>query len=107
MVTGTFYQKIYEAIEQSNTEVNLTELTDMGWTSAGVFGPYSRGKYIRQAMEISSSFSLLGVDVPENRFLLVLVDDGRVVETLYLLREYGDYLMVDERVLVVEGASDL
>lgn len=95
-------EEIYALIEQGETEIDLTKLTDLEWTTAGIYGPYTRGKDIKQDMGIASPFSLIGIDVPENRFLLVLVDDGRVVETLYLSREYGDYLMVDERVLVVE-----
>jgi len=74
----------------------LTELTNLEWTEAGVFGPYSTSGPIKESLNITSRFSLLGIDVPESRFLLILVNEDKVVERIYLSREHPDYHITRE-----------
>ena len=49
-------EEIHALIEQGETEIDLTELTDLEWTTAGIYGPYTRGKDIKQDMSIASPF---------------------------------------------------
>jgi len=94
--------EIYSLIEQGETQIDLTSITDFEWTKVEVFGPYTTGKMIEDSMDIEFPFFNGGIDVIETKFILVFADGKKPVDTLYLSREYGDYTVIGNKFLVVE-----
>ena len=47
-------------------------------------------------------FLLWGIEVIETKFLLVFTNDNKAVKTINLSREYGDYIVKENKFLIVE-----
>ena len=91
---------IYTMIEQGETQIDLTKLTDFEWTRVEVFGPYTTDEMIEDSMDINFLFG--GIEVMEIEFLLVFANENKPVETVHLSREYGDYTIKENKFLIVE-----
>lgn len=87
--------------EANETQIDLTELTDFKWTQVAVFGPYTSNKFIEDSMSIKFKGDNGGIDVRDDRFLLVFADDKYAVKTVVLSREYGSYSIIDNTFLSV------
>ncbi|MEK4081281.1 hypothetical protein [Solibacillus sp. FSL K6-1126] len=93
---------IYTLIEQGETQIDLTKLTDLEWTQVDVFGPYTTDEMIEDSMDIQFNFLFGGIDVLETDFLLVFANEKKPVKKIYLSRKYGDYTVKDNKILIVE-----
>ena len=93
---------IYTLIEQGETQIDLKKLTDLDWTQVDVFGPYTTDEMIEDSMDIQFNFLFGGIDVLEKDFLLVFANEKKPVKKIYLSREYGDYTVKDNKILIVE-----
>lgn len=96
--------EIHALIQQGETQIDLTKLTDLEWTEIGAFGPYSTDAIIEDSMGVKFLFG--GIDVMETNFLLVFAKDKKVVKTVSISREYGDYSIKDNRFLIVNKVNN-
>ena len=96
--------EIHALIEQGETQIDLTKLSDLEWTEAGAFGPYSTDETIEESMGVNFLFG--GIDVMETTFLLVFAKDKKVVKTVSISREYGDYYIKDNQFLIVNNVNN-
>lgn len=93
---------IYTLIEQGETQIDLTKLTDLEWTQVAAFGPYTTDEMIKDSMDIQFNFLFGGIDVLETDFLLVFANEKKPVKKIYLSRKYGDYTVKENKILIVE-----
>lgn len=94
--------EIESLLENSETQIDLTKLTDFNWTQVGVFGPYTSNEVIEDSMGIKFNGDNGGIDILEDRFLLVFADEKYAVKTVVLSRKYGNYDIKDNKFLSVE-----
>lgn len=87
-------------LEQEETLIDLTEVTNFEWTKVVAFGPYSTTQTMEQTLGINIRFG--GGEVLESSFRLVFADDDKKLTSVTLDRKYGDYYVKDNRYLVVE-----
>ncbi|QTD40136.1 hypothetical protein [Sporosarcina sp. Te-1] len=93
---------IHSLAEQGEQQIDLTTLTDFEWDKVGAFGPYSTNEMIEEAMSIKFKGSNGGIDLLEDRFLVVFANKQHAVRTVVLSRKYGDYTIKDNQFLLVE-----
>ncbi|ATP39550.1 hypothetical protein CSE16_05515 [Solibacillus sp. R5-41] len=96
--------EIHALIEQGETQIDLTKLTDLEWTDVRAFGPYTTDEMIEDSMGVKFLFG--GIDVMETNFLLVFANDKKVVKTVSISRKYGDYSIKDNKFLIVENVNN-
>lgn len=87
-------------LEQGETLIDLTEVTNFDWTKVDAFGPYSTTQTMEQTLGITIRFG--GGEVVESSFELVFADDNKKLTSVTLDRKYGNYSVKDHRYLVVE-----
>jgi len=95
-------KEIHALLENSETQMDLMELTDFNWTQVAVFGPYTSNEVIEDSMGIIFKGDNGGIDILDDRFLLVFADDKYAVKTVVLSRKYGSYSIKDNTYLSVE-----
>ncbi|ARF18678.1 hypothetical protein [Sporosarcina ureae] len=93
---------IHSALEQEEKLIDLTTMTSFEWGAVEVFGPYTTNEIIEDSMDIRFRGDSGGIDVLEDRFLLVFADEKNAVKTAVLSRKYGDFLIKDNKILLVE-----
>lgn len=94
--------EIHSLLEQGETQIDLTTLTNLEWTTVDLFGPYTTDEMIEESTGIKFNFLFGGIDVMETNFLLVFADDKKAIKTINLSRKYGDYTVKDNKFLIVE-----
>ncbi|MFF5993576.1 hypothetical protein AAGS61_02325 [Lysinibacillus sp. KU-BSD001] len=97
----TLGKDIHSLIEQGDKQIDLTALTNFEWVSVEVFGPYTTKEIIEDSMNIHFKGDNGGIDVLEDRFLLIFANKKHAVKTVVLSREYGDYNINNNKFLVV------
>ena len=95
-------KEIESLLENSETQIDLMELTDFNWTQVAVFGPYTSNEVIEDSMGIIFKGDNGGIDILDDRFLLVFADEKYAVKTVVLSRKYGSYSIKDNKFLSVE-----
>ncbi len=95
-------KKIDSLLENSETQIDLTALTDFNWTQVAVFGPYTANEVIEDSMGIKFKGDNGGIDMLDDRFLLVFADDKYAIKTVVLFRKHGSYSIEDNKFLTVE-----
>ena len=95
-------KEIGSLLENGETQIDLSELTDFDWTQVATFGPYTTNEVIEDAMEIKFKGNNGGIDILEDRFLLVFADEEYALKTVILSRKYGNYDIKDNKFLIVE-----
>ena len=96
---------LLEQLEQGQTEIDLHALTeemDFRWTAVDVFGPYTTSKWIEDSMGAEFELFKRTGEVLENQFLLVFANEEKIITTVNLSREFGDYEIKENRYLVVQ-----
>ncbi|KGR78770.1 hypothetical protein [Ureibacillus sinduriensis] len=93
---------IHALLEQGAKQIDLTTMTDFEWDAVSAFGPYTTNEIIEDAMGIQFKGDSGGIEVIENRFLLVFADGKQAVKTVVLSREYGDYAIKNNKLLFVQ-----
>lgn len=87
-------------LEQGETRIDLTEVTNFEWKKVDAFGPYSTTQTMEQTLGITIRFG--GGEVLESSFELVFADEDKKLTSVTLDRKYGNYSVKDNRYLVVE-----
>ena len=95
-------KEIGSLLENGETQIDLSELTDFDWTQVATFGPYTTNEVIEESMEIKFKGNNGGIDILEDRFLLVFADEKYAIKTVVLSREYGNFDIKDNKFLSVE-----
>lgn len=95
-------EKINSLLEKRETQIDLTEVTDFSWTQASVFGPYTSDEEIEEAMGIKFKGDNGGIDMLDDRFLLVFANDKYAVKTVVISRGNGTYIIKDNKYLIVD-----
>lgn len=99
---GILSKEIHQMFEQGTKQIELTTMTDFEWDTVDVFGPYTTNEMIEDSMGIRFKGSNGGLDLLEDRFLLVFANEKRAIKTAVLSREYGDFRIEDNKKLIVE-----
>lgn len=94
-------KEIHAILEREEQQIDLTLMTDFEWDAVEVFGPYTTNEIIEDSMDIRFRGDNGGIDVLEDRFLLVFADEKNAVKTAVLSRKYGDFLIKDNKMLLV------
>lgn len=94
--------EINSLLENGETQIDLIELTDFDWTQVSTFGPYTTNEIIENSMEIKFKGNNGGIDILEDRFLLVFADEKYALKTVVLSRKYGNYDIKDNKFLSIE-----
>ena len=93
---------IHSLLEQGERQIDLTKLTDFKWVEVEVFGPYTTNEIIEDSMGIQFKGDNGGIEVMEDRFLIVFANEKNAVKTVVLSRKYGNHTIKDNKLLVVE-----
>lgn len=81
---------IYTIVEdKNNIEFNLKPLTDFSWDKAQLFGPYTTKELIEENLGVSYNGQTGGIEYREDIFLLVFLNDDKVVQYAILERQDG------------------
>lgn len=95
-------KEIDSLLEQGEIQIDLTGVTDFNWTQVDVFGPYTTDKIIEEAMSIKFKGDNGGIDILEDRFLLVFANEKYAIKTVVLSRKHGTYTIKDNKYLIIE-----
>ena len=95
-------KEIDSLLENGKTQIDLTGVTDFNWTQVSVFGPYTSDEAIEDSMGIKFKGDNGGIDILDDRFLLVFADEKYAVKTVVLSRKHGSYSIKDNKFLSVE-----
>ena len=104
-LTSTEY-KIASAVKAGETKIDLKEVTNTKWTNVGIMIPYTSDKAIEEQMDIEFTGNNRGIDMLDDRFLLVFADDKTDVKTVKLSNEELVYHIEDNRYLIIEKRTD-
>ena len=63
-------KEIGSLLENGETQIDLSELTDFDWTQVATFGPYTTNEVIEESMEIKFKGNNGGIDILEDRFFI-------------------------------------
>ncbi|MEK4425244.1 hypothetical protein [Solibacillus sp. FSL K6-1523] len=94
--------EIDNLLEQGETQIDLTEVTDFKWKAVSLFGPYTTDEVIEESMGINFKGNNGGIDMLDDRFLLVFANKKHAVKTVVLSRKHGTYTIKDNKFLVVD-----
>lgn len=92
---------IHALLEEGEKQIDLTALADFEWVAVEVFGPYTTNEMIEDSMNIQFKGDDGGIAVLEDRFLLVFANQKRAIKTAVLSRKYGDYIIMENKLLTV------
>ena len=95
-------KEIDSLLENGETQIDLTGVTDFNWTQVSVFGPYTSEEAIEDSMGIKFKGDNGGIDILDDRFLLVFAYEKYAVKTVVLSRKHGSYSIKDNEFLSVE-----
>lgn len=95
-------KEINSLLEKGETQIDLTGLTNFNWTQVSLFRPYTTDESIEASMDIEFKGDNGGIDILDDRFLLVFSNEKHAIETVVLSRNYGNYTVKDHTLLVVD-----
>ena len=95
-------KEIDSLLENGETQIDLTGVTDFNWTQVSVFGPYTSDEVIEDSMGIKFKGDNGGIDMLDDRFLVVFANDKYAVKTVVISRKSGTYIIKDNKYLTVE-----
>ena len=98
----TLSKEIRSKLEQGVKQLDLTTMADFEWDAVKAFGPYTTNEIIDDSMGIQFKGDNGGIERIENRFLLVFANGKNAVKTVVLSREYGDFTIKDNKLLIVK-----
>jgi len=96
-------KEIDSLFETSETQIDLTAVTDFKWNQVAVFGPYTSNEIIEDSMGIKFKGDNGGIDILDDRFLLVFANDKYAKKTIVLSRKHGSYSIKDNKFLIIES----
>mgnify|MGYP006865369313 CR=1 FL=1 len=94
-------KELEDLLAQGEKEIDLTTLTNFEWDAVSAFGPYTTNDQIEESMGIRFKGDNGGINVLEDRFLLVFANGKYAVKTVVLSRKYGEFKVKDEKLLIV------
>ncbi|MGE7840513.1 hypothetical protein ACQKNX_06945 [Lysinibacillus sp. NPDC093712] len=95
-------KEIDTLLKNGETQIDLTGVTDFNWNQVSVFGPYTLDEVIEDSMGIKFKGDNGGIDILDDRFLLVFADEKYAIKTVILSRKHGSYSLKDNKFLSVE-----
>ncbi|MER2037919.1 MAG: hypothetical protein ABS944_07225 [Solibacillus sp.] len=95
-------KEIETLLKQGETQIDLTNIAVFRWTQVGLFGPYTTNEMIEESMEIKFKGDNGGIDILDDRFLLVFANDKYAIKTVILPRKFGTYTIKDNTFLIVK-----
>ncbi|TGN33106.1 hypothetical protein [Lysinibacillus sp. S2017] len=95
-------EEINSFLENGETQIDLTGVTNFNWTQVSVFGPYTTDETIEDSMGIKFKGDNGEIDILDDRFLLVFADEKYAVKTVVLSMQHGTYTIKNNKVLIVE-----
>ncbi len=95
-------KEIDSLLEKGKTQIDLTDITNFKWTQVGLFGPYTTVESIEDAMNIRFKGDNGGIDILDDRFLLVFANEKHAIKTVVLSREHGAYTKKDNKLLLID-----
>ena len=95
-------KEIDALLEKGENDIDLTRLTDFNWTQVNVFQPYTSDKDIEHMMAIKFKGDNGGIDILDDRYLLVFANEKRAIKTVVLSIKHGKYRVLDQKYLIVE-----
>lgn len=104
-LTSTEY-KIASAVKAGETKIDLKEITNTKWTKVEIMIPYTSDEAIEEYMDIDFTGNNRGIDMLDDRFLLVFADDKTDVKTVKLSIEKVFYHIENNRYLIIEERDD-
>lgn len=81
--TSTEY-KIASAVKAGEKKIDLKKVTNTEWTNVGIMIPYTSDEAIEEYMDIEFTGNNRGIDMLDDRFLLVFADDKTDVKNVKL-----------------------
>ena len=97
----TLAQEIKTLFENGETQIDLRSITNFEWTQVGVFGPYTSNETMEESMDIQFKGDNGGIDMLDDRFLLVFANETHATKTVVLSRKYGDYTLKENNILLL------
>lgn len=95
-------EEIDSLLEKGEIQIDLTGVTDFNWTQVNLFGPYTTDKTIEESMSIKFKADNGGIDILDDRFLLVFAYEKYAIKTVVLSRKHGTYTIKDNKFLNME-----
>lgn len=95
-------ESIDSAFAAGEKEIDLRQMTDFDWERVDVFGPYTTDDVIEERMQVRFKGDNGGIDLLDDRFLLVFANEKRAVKTVVLSRKYGDYAIQEGHKLLLQ-----
>lgn len=94
-------KKIDSLFENGEIQIDLMQATDFDWTQVSIFGPYTSNKVIEDSMGIKFKGNNGGIDLLDDRMLLVFANEKYAVKTVVLSMKHGPYSIEDNTFLSV------
>lgn len=94
-------KEIDSFLEKGVTQIDLTEVAQFPWTQVSLFEPYTTNESIEASMNIQFKGDNGGIDMLDDRFLLVFADEKNAVRTVVLSREHGTYTIKNNKFLII------
>lgn len=95
-------KEIDALLEKGESQIDLTGITNFKWDQVGIFGPYTTDESIEDAMNIRFKGDNGGIDILDDRFLLVFANEKHAIKTVVLSRIHGDYTIKDNKLLLID-----
>lgn len=95
-------KEINALLEKGETQIDLIGLTNFKWAQVSVFEPYTADESIEDSMDIHFKGDNGGIDMLDDRFLMVFSNEKHAIKTVVLSRKYGSYTIKENRFLVVD-----
>ncbi|GKV70070.1 hypothetical protein NCCP2716_25680 [Sporosarcina sp. NCCP-2716] len=95
-------KEIDDLLEKGESQIDLTDITNFKWAQVGIFGPYTTDESIKDAMNIRFKGDNGGIDILDDRFLLVFANEKHAIKTVVLSRKHGAYAIKENQFLVVD-----
>lgn len=92
-------KEIESLIKKGTTQIDLHELTNFKWDQVGLFEPYTTDESIESSMNIQFKGDNGGIDMLDDRFLLIFANEKKAVKTVVLSREHGSYFIENDTFL--------
>ena len=97
----TLAQEIKTLFENGESQIDLRSITNFEWTQVGVFEPYTSNESMEESMDIQFKGDNGGIDMLDDRFLLVFANETHATKTVVLSRKHGDYTLKENNILLL------
>lgn len=98
-------ESIYSIVEDKNiSEININSLTTFDWDKAFLFGPFTPQESIEEQLGVDFK-DPSNIAIREDIYLLVLLNDNKVVHYAEINRQQSDFSIGEKEYLTPSNAS--